>query len=164
LVGAGGLFGFVAQHRARRGSRFTVTLVGAVGLLFAAFGGAQLVTWLDGPVQELYASWPSVGDALLAPGVFMPSTFAAAAGCAAGTFTLAVGLALGRRDALWLALVVLAVTGLAYALLGLVVWGPMHALSLTGRPATPMFQTVFVCNTVAGALGAGTALALLGRR
>jgi hypothetical protein len=164
LLIAGGLFGAVAQRRARRGSPGAVTLVGAVGLFLVTFGGAQLVTWLAGPLPELYASWPIVADTLLAPGVFMPSTFAAAAACAAGAFALAVGLALGRRDAGWVALVVLAVTWLAYTLLGTVVWGPMHTLSTVGRPPSPMFQTVFVCNTVAGAMGAGTALALLGRR
>jgi hypothetical protein len=164
LLLAGGLFGALAQRRARRGSPGAVTLVGVVGLFLVTFGGAQLVNWLDGPVQELYASWPGVGDALLAPGVFMPSTFAVAAACAAGAFALAVGLALGRRDAVWVALVVLAVTWLAYALLGMAVWRPMHTLSTVGRPPSPMFQTVFVCNTVAGAMGAGTAIALLGRR
>jgi hypothetical protein len=164
LLMAGGLFGAMAQRRARRGSPGAVTLVGAVGLFLVTFGGAQLVTGLADPVQRLYASWPVVGDTLLAPGVFMPSTFAAAAGCAAGAFALAVGLALGRRDAVWVALVVLAVTWLAYALLGMAVWRPMHTLSTVGRPPSPMFQTVFVCNTVAGAMGAGTAIALLGRR
>ena len=164
LLLAGGLFGALAHRRARRGAPGAVPLVGAVGLVLVTFGGAQLVTWLAEPVRALYAAWPLGAATLLAPGVYLPSTFAAAAACAAGAFALAVGVALGRRDAWWVAVVVLAVTGLAYALLGMAVWQPMHTLSPVGRPPSPMFQTVCLCNTVAGALGAGTALALLGRR
>jgi hypothetical protein len=44
LLIAGGLFGAMAQRRARRGSPGAVTLIGAGGLLLVTFGGAQLVT------------------------------------------------------------------------------------------------------------------------
>jgi hypothetical protein len=40
----------------------------------------------------------------------------------------------------------------------------MQAWPPLGRPLAPMLRTIFLCNIVAGALGAGTALALLGRR
>jgi hypothetical protein len=115
-------------------------------------------------VEEL----PSPTAPLIAAGggteVLVPSIFAGGAAFAAGTFTLLVGLALSPRDTWRPALIVFAVTWLAYSVLGAALWRPMQAWPPFSRPLAPMLRTIFLCNTVAGALGAGTALALLGRR
>ena len=155
LLAAGALFGLAARHLAGRGAPLVVAAVGGLGLYGAAFAGAQLVEELPSPTA------PFVG-AGAGTEALVPSIFGGGAAFAAGVFTLLVGLALGARDSWRPALVVVAVTWLAYAALGAALWRPLQDWPPFGRPVAPMLRTVFLCNMVAGGLGAGTALALLG--
>ena len=154
LLAAGGLFGVAARRLAGRGPPLLVAAAGGLGLYVAAFAGAQLFEELPSPAAVLVMD---------GRGALVPSIFASGAAFAAGVFTLVVGLALGQRSAWRSALIVVAVTWLAYTVVGTVVWRPMQDWPPVGRPLAPMLRTIFVCNMVGGALGAGTALALLGR-
>ena len=118
----------------------------------AAFAGAQLFEELPSPAAVLMTTG---GEA------FVPSIFAGGAAFAVGVFTLVVGLALGERGAWRSALIVLAVTWLTYTAVGAIAWRPMQDWPPVGRPLAPMLRTIFLCNLLGGAVGAGTALALL---